>query len=252
MSTKLNQIIAVTKAVSSAAHAELTAVHHDAQRTQKDGPLHGVSRIYQPAAEDGEQFPSESTRVQIRVDDLIERATSALTRMFDVTATRDVANCKATADVVVDGQTLLRNIPVTYLLWLEKQLVDLHTFVAKLPTLDPAESWEYDPAKGCWATSPTRTARTKKIPRNHILSEAVIAPNGNIAPAQVQTYTEDIMVGTWTTVKLSGALPAQRVRELEKRVRELQLAVKMARESANSAAVEDQSVGDVIFGYLFA
>ena len=246
MPTKLNQIIAVTKSVSSTAHAELTAVHHDAQRTQKDGPLHGVSRIYQPATEDGEQFPPESTQVQIRADELIARVTTALTRLFDLTATRDVANCKAVADVTVEGQTLLRDVPVTYLLWLEKQLVDLHTFVIKLPTLDPAESWHHDPARGCWVTEPAKTAKTKKLPRNHVLAEAT--PQH---PAQVQIYTEDVMVGTWTTVKFSGALPADRVRELTQRVESLQLAVKMAREAGNSEVVVDQHVGEAIFGYLF-
>jgi hypothetical protein len=43
---------------------------------------------------------------------------SALTRIFDVTVTKDVANCSAKADVKVDDRVLLRDIPVTYLLFL--------------------------------------------------------------------------------------------------------------------------------------
>lgn len=164
-----------------------------------------------------------------------------------VTATKDWANCSASADVLVDGKILLADTPVTYLLFLEKRLVDLHTFVAKLPTLDPAEIWNYNAEAGCWATEPVTTTRAKKVPRNHVLAEAT--PQH---PAQVQMYNEDVIVGTWRTVKFSGALPAERVRELLERVEKLQEAVKYATQAANSADVVDQRVGKKVFDYLFA
>jgi hypothetical protein len=50
------------------------------------------------------------------------RETSAtLTRLFDVTPTKDWANCEARADVKVDGRVLVPDVPVAYLLFLEKQ-----------------------------------------------------------------------------------------------------------------------------------
>lgn len=244
--TRLNQIIAVEKGVKATAHSELTKLHHDAQRTQKDGPLNGITRSYQPRDEDGEQLPSESTRVQINANDLLTQAAVTLTRLFDVTATKDWANREANADVTVDGQVLLTAVPVTYLLFLEKRLVDLHTFVTKLPTLDPAETWSYSAEADCWATEPVTTTRTKKVPRNHVLAEAT--PQH---PAQVQMYTEDVMVGTWRTVKFSGALPAERVKELLQRVEALQASVKYATQAANSVEITDQRVGRKVFDYLF-
>lgn len=249
--TRLNQIIAVEKGVKSTAHSDLTALHHESQRTQKDGPLNGIARVYQPRDQEGEQLPPESTRVQTKVGDLLDRAAVTLTRLFDVVATKDWANCEATADVVIhsdnESYVLLSGVPVTYLLFLEKQLVDLHTFVKKLPTLDPADTWAWDPAADCWATVPVRTTRTKKIPRNHVLAEATAQH-----PAQVQMYTEDIVVGEWRTVKFSGAVPAERVTELLGRVEKLQLAVKFAREEANSMEIVDQRVGAKVLSYLFA
>lgn len=146
----------------------------------------------------------------------------------------------------VDGETLLRDVPVTYLLFLEKQLVDLHTFVKKLPVLDAAESWSFDDSTDTWRTDPVRTIRTKKVPRNHVKAEAT-----EKHPAQVEVYYEDIAVGYWTTVKFSGALPARRVNELVERVEKLQQAVKYAREEANGTEVTDRRVGDVVFRYLF-
>ena len=70
-------------------------------------------------------------------------------------------------------------------------------------------------------------------------------------PAQVQVYHEDIVVGTWTTVRFSGALPATEIRAMLERVTKLREAVKMAREEANGLEVTDRRVGDAVFGYLF-
>ncbi|MBV1854496.1 DUF7873 family protein [Catellatospora tritici] len=241
---KLNQIIAVEKGVKSRSFQDLTEAHH---AVQKPALLSGISRTYQAKDEEGEQLPPESTRVQTRAEDVLRQISTTLTRLFDVTATKDATNCVARADVVVDDRVLLSDVPVTYLLFLEKQLTDLHTFVKKLPVLDAAESWVFSDSADCWSTEPVRTIRTKKVPRNHVKAEAT-----EKHPAQVEVYYEDIAVGYWTTVKFSGALPAKRVSVLLDRVERLQQAVKFAREEANNAEAVDRHVGDKVFGYLFA
>jgi hypothetical protein len=241
--TKLNQIIAVEKGVKSRSFQELTEAHHN---LQKSTLLSGISRTYQPKDEEGEQLPPESTKVQVKAEEAIRQTTAILTRLFDVTATKDWANCAAKADVVVGGETLLREVPVAYLLFLEKQLVDLHTFVRKLPVLDAAESWSYDESADSYATDPIQTVRTKKVPHNHVKAEAT-----EKHPAQVEVYYEDITVGYWRTVKFSGALPARRINELTERVEKLQQAVKFAREEANGLEVTEQQTGEKVFRYLF-
>ena len=240
---KLNQIIAVEKSIKSKSHSELTEAH---QQLQKPALLQGISRTYRPKDEEGERLPAESTRVQLRAEEVLKKTASVLTELFDVTATKDYANCEAVADVVLDGNVLLPMVPVTYLLFLEKQLVDLHTFVKKLPVLDPSESWLEDGAQNCFATEAVETVRTKKVPRNHVKAEAT-----EKHPAQVEVYHEDVAVGYWRTVKFSGALPARRVAELLDRVERLQRAVKFAREEANNTEVQQKKVGEVVFGYLF-
>ena len=242
--TRLNQIIAVEKGVKSRSYADLTEAHHT---LQKSALLAGIARTYQPRDDDGEQYPPESTRVQVRADDVLRGTAATLTRLFDVTATKDWANCQAKADVVVDGQTVLTGVPATYLLFLEKQLTDLHTFIAKLPVLDAAETWARDEAADCWATEPVQTTRTRKIPRNHVKAEAT-----DKHPAQVEVYYEDVVVGNWRTVKFSGAMPASRIKSLLERVDKLARAVKFAREEANSLEITDQHVGERVFGYLLA
>jgi hypothetical protein len=240
---RLNQIIAVEKGVKSRSFQELTEALH---ALQKASLLSGISRTYRPKDEEGEQLPPEATKVQVKAEGVIRQTVSIMTRLFDVTATKDWANCEAKADVVVDGETLLKDAPVAYLLFLEKQLVDLHTFVRKLPVLDAAESWSYDESSDCYATDPVQTVRTKKVPRNHVKAEAT-----EKHPAQVEVYYEDVTVGHWKTVKFSGALPAKRINELIERVEKLQRAVKFAREEANGLEVTDRQTGEKVFRYLF-
>ncbi|POM22201.1 hypothetical protein BTM25_56130 [Actinomadura rubteroloni] len=238
---KLNQIIAVEKGVRARAQRELAEA---GQLVQKQPLLSGISRVYQPKDEDGDQFPPESTRVQVKGEDVL-RTAAALTRLFDVTATKDHANCEARADVVVDGRALLRDVPVTYLLFLEKQLAEVRHLLERLPVLDTAENWSFDAAGDAWKTDPVRTLKTKKVPFNHVKAEAT-----DKHPAQVEVFYEDVAVGHWTTVKFSGALPARRVNELLERADALARAVKFAREEANAFEVTERSVGEAVFGYL--
>ena len=241
---KLNQVIALEKGVKSRSYANLTEVH---QQLQKAALLAGISRTYRPRDDEGERYPPESTRVQIRAEEVVQRSATILGELFDVVATKDWSNCAARADVVVDGKLIIAQVPVTHLLFLEKQLTDLHTFVSKLPVLDSAESWHFDSTQDCWASDPAETSKTKKVPRNHVKAEATEKHQ-----AQVEVYHEDVVVGYWKTVKYSGAVPRSRVRELVERVEKLQKAVKMSREEANSVSAEKVQTSDKVFGYLFA
>jgi hypothetical protein len=240
--TKLNQILAVEKGVKSDVQRKVTDAYHT---IQKSPLLSGIARSYQPIDDEGEQLPPESTKVQVQAEAVLKDVGTTLTRLFDVTATKDWTNCTARADVKVDGVTLLVDVPVTYLLFLEKQLTDIHTLVSKLPTLDPSETWSLDDNTDTWRTEPVKTTRTKKVPRNHVLAEAT-----DKHPAQVTVYNEDIVVGYWTKIAFSGALPQRRVNELLARVQKLQDAVKYAREEANGTEVVDQRVGEAVFAYL--
>ena len=242
--TKLNQIVAIEKSAKSDANGAITAIYH---RVQKPDMFAGIARTYEPLLEDGERLPAESTRVMLNAEELLKTALrDAWTRLLDLTLTKDTANTHAKADIVVDGVTLATDVPVTYLIWLEKQLTDMTTLVTKMPLLDNAFAWAPD-TTGVWATTAVQTIKTKKVPRNHVKAEAT-----DKHPAQVEMYFEDVPVGVWTTIRFSGAMPAVRQRELLARLAKLSEAVKFAREEANSAEVTDKHVGGAIFDYLLA
>jgi hypothetical protein len=240
---KLNQIIALLAGKKTQAKETLT----EAQQQGKKPELHGgLVRTYQPRDDGGEPQPDERKAVQVKAKELIERVKRDMTDVLDVVATQDWGNCQAKADVVVDGRRLLEGVPVTHLLYLEKQLVDLRTFVENLPTLDTAEDWEYKPEFDSYASRPTRTNRTKKVPKSHVKYEAT-----KEHPAQVETFMEDVWIGTWTTVKFSGAIPAAVRNAMLERVRKLHDAVKTAREEANAREVTGVKVGASLLNYVF-
>jgi hypothetical protein len=239
---RLNQIIAIEKSIKSQSVQELT----EAQKMLQKGALFsGISRTYRPKDEEGEQLPPDSKKVEVKAEEILRKTATALTKLFDITATKDWTNCRALADVVVDGQTLLSQVPVSYLLFLEKQLVDLQAFIKKLPILEASETWTFDASSDCWATEPIQTLKTFKTPRNHVKAEAT-----EHHPAQVEVYYEDVTIGYWRTVKFSGSLPARRINELLEKLDKLSAAVKFAREEANNTDVEEQRIGDRIFNYL--
>lgn len=243
---RLHQVLALEKGAKASTESDITKAYHDAQRTAL---FNGLTRVYTPKDEEGERLPSERKNVQTTADQLIKRAVDAWTRQANLVATKDAANQLARADIVVDGERILEAVPVTTLLYIEKTLQNVRELVRKLPVLDPEVEWGDvpDAATGLWKSTVEETTRTKKIPRAFVKYEAT-----DRHPAQVDAYTEDVIVGTWARTLLSGALPAGRRLDLLHRIEHLADAVKVAREQANQAEAVDKQIGSAVFGYLFA
>lgn len=240
---QLNQIIAVMNGKKKRTSEVLTEAYHLLQKREL---LSGLTRTYQPLSDDGEPQPDERKNAQCSVPQVISAVKASLGELLNIVATQDNANTLAKADIVVDGKVIVPGVPVTHLLFLEHQLTDLHTFVSKLPTLDPAETWAFDTNTNQFRSEPAKVNRTKKVPRVLVKYEAT-----DKHPAQTETYAEDITIGTYTTTKFSGCIPAQDRDEMLGRVRNLQDAVKVAREKANSIEVENIKEADAILNYVF-
>jgi len=241
---KLCQILAIKKQHATTSNEKLTALYH---QLQKDALLNGISRTYKPLNDDGERFPAESQAVQVRVEQVLKEIVAACTPVYDIVAVLDNANCQAKADVVVDGKVILSSVPAVTLLFLEKQLVDLHTVFSKLPELPQTESWTYDSNSDCYVTQPVETAKSKKIVKPLVKYEAT-----KEHPAQVDVVSEDVLVGNWKTVKFSGAIPREMKKKLIARIDTLLVAVKFARETANQTEAPQVSVAKSIFEFVMA
>jgi len=240
---QLNQVIAMEKGIKSRAYAKVTEIH---KISTKSDLFNGFTKTYKKKDEEGEDYPQEKKKVIQSVNEQINSLSQSMTEMLDITATKDYANCKAIADVVVDGLVLVKDAPATFLLFLEKQVNDIRTFVENLPTLDESEDWTLDVNSGQYKTDPISTHKTKKVQKPIVLAEAT-----KEHPAQTQLITEDIIVGYWDTVKYSGAMPIPKKKEILDKIEKFSSAVKCAREKANCVDADDIHVGRNIFNYLF-
>jgi hypothetical protein len=240
---RLNQVIVVEQGIKNQVEKTMTETYH---LLQKATAFDGMNRSYRPALDGGDKLPAENKKVQHRANDLVDGAIKKLVELFDITAAKDVANCNAKADVAVDGVTILKDVPATFLLFLEKKLTDVHTLISKLPTLDAAETWATDENNKLWKTGKVEKARTQKVPK-----VVVLHPPTEQHPAQTQLIHEDVTVGFWEETRLSGAYPQVEQKRLLEKLEALQVAVKKAREKANMVMAPQQEVGAKIFEWLF-
>jgi len=241
--TKLNQLLASEDGVRSKANTEGADLQ---RKVQKDDLVSGFSRVYTPD-EGGAQLPPDQKLVQLRIPEVLDRVAARTAKLFDVVFAKEQTNTLAKADLVVDGQTLLTAVPVTYLLFLGHQLDELAAFIDKLPTLDPTASWTWEENTGLYVTPEVETIQKAKTRGVQILH-----PPTKEHPAQVLPFTDDTPVGRWMTKRSSGAIFGTRKIELADRVDKLRTAVKVAREAANMIEVTEREAGEVLFRYLFS
>lgn len=243
---KLNQVIAISNGEKARKISEFSKAYHLFKRRDV---FEGLTKRYNPFKEDptgANNLPDEDKVVQTTVTALIELAKEVLSSTFNIVATCDIGNTIAKADVVIDGKVIAREVPATHLLFLEKQMKDIITFIESMPTLDLDESWEFDGNTGLYRGKEKVTIRTQKERKTHILSEAT-----DKHPAQVEVYNDDVPHGTWKTIKYSGAIkPTEKEAYLLKARRMLD-AVRMAREEANMTEVAKSTVGTSIISYIF-
>ena len=240
---KLNQVVAVEKPTKQRVERAISDIY---KALQKPDLCEGHNKKYIPLEAGRETFPPDDKHVQQIATDSLKEAQALLTELFDVSAQRDFANCEAKADVMVEGTTLLVGAPVTFLMFLEKQLNDVKSMITALPTLDPSESWVFDEGSRLYKTAPRITNKTMKIQE-----PIVLYPATEKHPAQTQLVTTDKTVGNWEAIRLSGAVSSAKKKVLLGRVEKLIKAVKFAREEANMAQAPELHVGDKIFGWIY-
>jgi len=246
---KLHEVVPARKTVKARSYSKLTELH---KKAQKGDLYNGMNREFKPLDDDGETFPPESKKVTVTAPDVLKQVAKIMSPAMDIEATVECGNAAGTAkaNVVVDGQTILSDVPATLLLYLEKQLSDLRTFIDKMPTLDEAKDWTKDPNSKMFRSDTAVTHKTKKVQKPIVLYDAVIK-DGEALPAQTQLITEDIIIGHWHTTYLSGAMPLPEKEAVLDRLEKLLYAVKKARSEANDVRVERQEIAGAFFGYLF-
>lgn len=235
---KLSQVLAVEKTVKAKREDQFTQIYRNVEKPELTS---GFTRSYQPKADDGEKLPTETKKVQLDVETGLKQIVESMREVFNITALKDATNCVAKADIVVDGETLVKNVPASHLLWLEKKLGSFQDLINKLPTLSADTDWRKDEGTSLFKSDTIEKLRSQKIER----WETIVPPTKE-HPARVEKVIDNVTVGTWKETILSGAIPVSRKQELLNRVEKFMRAVKEARETANQAEVVELSTGLIV------
>jgi hypothetical protein len=239
---KLHEAIALRKGEVGRNKARLTEVYKALQKAVVYG---GFVKSYEPCEQDGEQLPSETKRVQRTVAKDLGAVQTSLLTLWDTVASVEYGNCTAKGDIEIDGQTVMKDVPVTTLLFLETQLNDLRTTLEAIPTLSPDYAWSLDENDGLFKTDVVKTHRNVKHTRPIVLYDAT--PEH---PAQTQLIEEPKLAGYWNAVQHSGACPAVRKVVLTSRVEKMLDAVKSARARANGSLAPVINMAPIL-NYIF-
>ena len=244
MTARLNQVIAIEKGVKSRTYSEIDKLQ---KLLAKPALFDGFTKHYERLSEDGKELPEEKAKVQFSVEEVLKQIEVLSTEYFAIAARKDWTNTIAKADVTVDGRVVISQVPVTYLLFLEKQLTDLRTLASTLPVLNDAEDWAFDKNSGLFKSNEVKTHRLEKIEE-----PVVLYPATPEHPAQTKMVTIDKLAGYWHLIKHSGAIEKPRKQRLVERIDKLILAVKEAREEANGVdVIKAPDVGAAIFNFVF-
>lgn len=198
-----------------------------------------------------EESSSEDREVPTTVYDTLEYVLNAWSKSEDLQLRKNIANQKAIGNLELKlgntDQILATGLPVDELMGLENRLLKIRDMFQAIPTLEASKSWvPSDLKENVWKVSnPDVTTKTEKITIPVVLYEAT-----KDHPAQVEKISRDDVVGTYSIINFSGAVPTLKKAAALQRIEELIEEVKKARMRANCVEVPNASIGNKLAEYL--
>jgi len=187
------------------------------------------------------------TTVRKEISWISEKLSAAL----DISYQIELANTLACADVALeDGTIILKGMPATSLLQLEKRLKELQEFVFSIPTLDPAKSFSPDSNKG----EGIYKARDVEKPRTEKKFEYIVMVHPTDKhPAQVKELSVDRPIGIVLQQEWSSLITVAEKGEMLDRVEVLTRAVKRARSKANEQDIDvrENKIATKLLNFVF-
>lgn len=193
------------------------------------------------ALHDGVEYKERTTSVEAR----LAYQFGVFVEEIDIVATIDRANQTAKADLVVDGKTIAKDLPVATLMSIEARLQAARAMIINAPTLQEGIAWEADLTKGRGVYITKHPIVRKKTEKTIV--PVTLAPATDKHPAQVTTVNKDLPVATITELQESGRTTSARKAELLDNIQKYEDACKTARQKANETPAPDFNIGDLIF-----
>ena len=221
----------------------------------KQAHFTGMRRTYRPfsvdeaSGEDGGEKLEAETQLAKTVPEQLDLCLREVGKALDLGMQIDEANTRARADIVVDGEVLLADVPATFLLQLERRLKEVQAVLKEIPCFDPVRIWSVDPAadkKHVLRAEPVVTIRKKRVRKYNVMVEAT-----KEHPAQVDVVEVEEPVGEIRSYDWTGMVSTGKKEALLEQVDRLLAAVKQARSRANTVEVDQsRKVGKVLMDYL--
>ena len=251
----LHEILAVEQEIKANAERARAALI-EVFRTKKTH-FSGIRRTFRPFSVDessgetgGERLEAE-TRLAKTVPEALAAVLREVGKAVDIGYQLDEANTRARADIVIDGEVLVADVPATFLLQLERRLKELRSVFKESPTYDPVRLWSPDASadkKHVLRAEPVTTVRKQRARKYNVMVEAT-----KEHPAQVDVVEVDEPVGEIRSYEWTGMLSVGKKAALLEQVDRLLGAVKQARSRANTASVDkDKKMAKVLREFLLA
>ena len=167
---------------------EILAVESDIEKRYKE-TAHKVTKIFEVpqnfisahrtlelfSDEDKIDTPEEYVAMATTVQEQLNLVFEKASEYFDVVLQKESTNQISVADLIVDGITIAKDLPATFLLGMETRLLSIRDIVNKTLTLSGKEEWKKDDQSGddiYIVANPTKKYKTKKTFTHKVLYEA--------------------------------------------------------------------------------
>jgi hypothetical protein len=209
----------------------------------------GNHKVYKPFDDaDKDLVPPAGKEIVDSVPSKLGYTFGKVAEEYDFLLQKEETNRQATADLVVNGKTLVEKAPVTFLLALERRLEKIRIVANEAPTLPNGLRWIPYAQKGpgyFQLEAPEVSYRTKKN-----MVPVILYAHTEKHPAQVKESEETKTIGQYNEMKFEGRLPTSEKSMLLERLDILLQEVKKAIRRANQADVVERKVGAKLFEFI--
>lgn len=211
----------------------------------------GLMKSYESVVTDDFKRDPEIKKLVTTVGEKLDYVEEQMTKIFDSQFQREKTNCTAKADIVItakDGKEsiICKDVPVTFLLQLEKSLSALRNQVYNnIPTLDPTKDWSWDPQAGHYVNKDPAVRVTRKVPK--VITKVAQDENH---PGQADLISSDETCGYYNQINQSGMTTPAKKSDLLNKLDTLIHAVKTARARANETEAVKDKIAQSIFNFI--
>jgi len=247
---KLHEVLAVEKDLMNTSKR---LVAESIRTFSKDNLFKGskkVTNIFDSNEENklAVDYTDELIKLETTVAENLNYSLAEVSRYWDAVLTKDLSNMQAKADIIVDGVTIAKDVPATFLLGLESKLHDLANLFAAIPTLEPGRTWELDSSIGEGVyidTHDRETFKTKKDKEFRSVAKATEKHAEQIKELDIVSNIGRIVQTNW-----SGMISSAEKATMTKRLVKITSAVKQARQRANATDLVPGQIGKDILDFI--